>query len=82
MRRGLILTAAAGLLAFAMNAALAAPIIPAASARATLPLQQISVFCGQHGCQNVTRVKRCNINSHEGEQNQQNGIRRLANCNG
>lgn len=80
MRRGLYLTAAAGLFAFMAHAALAAPVAPLAGTHTMLPLHQVSVFCGQQGCQPVTKVRRCNINSHANEQNSQNGIRRT-NCN-
>lgn len=82
MRRGLYLTAAAGLFAFMTNAAVAAPVAPITPAQSMLPLHQVSVYCGQNGCQPITKMKRCTINSHQNEQqNQQNGIRRLTNCN-
>ncbi|HTJ03514.1 MAG TPA: hypothetical protein VL492_12045 [Methylovirgula sp.] len=83
MRRGLYLTAAAGLFAFMASAALAAPVAPIAATQDMLPLHQVSVFCGQNGCQPITKMRRCTINSHQNEQqNQQNGsIRRLTNCN-
>ncbi len=79
MRRGLYLTAAS-LLVFTAHAAVATPIAPLAGTRTMLPLQQISVFCGQNGCQSVTKVRRCTINSRQNEQNSQNGIRRTP-CN-
>jgi hypothetical protein len=80
MRHGLYLTAAAGLFAFMAHAALAAPVAPIATPQDMLPLQQVSVFCGANGCQTVTKVRRCTVNSHRNEENSQNGIRRTP-CN-
>jgi hypothetical protein len=81
MRHGLHL-AAAGLFAFMANAAVAAPLAPSAGPQDMLPLHQVSVYCGQNGCQPITKMRRCNINSHQNEQqNQQGNIRRLTNCN-
>jgi hypothetical protein len=63
----------------ATDHALAVPMQPIQPP--ALPLHKSAVFCGPHGCQPITKVKHCNVNSTQNVQPTatQGNIRR--NCN-
>lgn len=79
MRNGFYVAILTALTVFAAEAAFAAPVAPVMPAGTALPLHLSSVFCNARGCQPVTRVKRCSVNSNQNSQQGQDGIRRTCN---